>query len=100
MMIISDGGRPSNVDRGYVLRRLIRRMTRHLNKLEIDLSELLGLIDLNIETLKEMYPELEKNKDIIKQVIIEEKDKFYSFIGSLCFDLQKYIFKKDILIKC
>lgn len=76
MMIISDGGRPSNVDRGYVLRRLIRRMTRHLNKLEIDLNELSGLIDLNIENLKEMYPELEKNKDTIKQVIIEEKDKF------------------------
>lgn len=76
MMIISDGGRPSNVDRGYVLRRLIRRMTRHLNKLEIDLNELSGLIDLNIENLKEMYPELEKNKETIKQVIIEEKDKF------------------------
>ena len=76
MMIISDGGRPSNVDRGYVLRRLIRRMTRHLNKLEIDLNELSGLIDLNIENLKEMYPELQKNKEIIKQVIIEEKDKF------------------------
>ena len=76
MMIISDGGRPSNVDRGYVLRRLIRRMTRHLNKLEIDLNELSGLIDLNIENLKEMYPELEKNRDTIKQVIIEEKDKF------------------------
>ncbi len=76
MMIISDGGRPSNVDRGYVLRRLIRRMTRHLNKLGIDLRELSGLIDLNIETLKEMYPDLEKNKDTIKQVLIEEKDKF------------------------
>ena len=76
MMIISDGGRPSNVDRGYVLRRLIRRMTRHLNKLEIDLNELSELIDLNIENLKEMYPELEKNKETIKQVIIEEKDKF------------------------
>ncbi len=76
MMIISDGGRPSNVDRGYVLRRLIRRMTRHLNKLEIDLNELSGLIDLNIDNLKEMYPELEKNRETIKQVMIEEKDKF------------------------
>lgn len=76
MMIISDGGRPSNVDRGYVLRRLIRRMTRHLNKLEIDLNELSDLIDLNIENLKELYPDLEKNKETIKQVLIEEKDKF------------------------
>ena len=76
MMIICDGGRPSNIDRGYVLRRLIRRMIRHLNKLQISLDELAGLIDLNIENLKEMYPDLEKNKDIIKSVIIEEKDKF------------------------
>ncbi len=76
IMIISDGGRPSNVDRGYVLRRLIRRMTRHLNKLQINLDELSNLIELNIENLKEMYPELVKNKEMIKQVIVEEKDKF------------------------
>ena len=76
MMIICDGGRPSNIDRGYVLRRLIRRMIRHLNKLQISLDELASVIDLNIENLKEMYPDLEKNKDIIKSVIIEEKDKF------------------------
>ena len=76
MMIISDGGRPSNIDRGYILRRLIRRMTRHLNKLQISLDELGCLIDLDIEILKEMYPDLDKNKEIIKQVILEEKDKF------------------------
>ena len=76
MMIISDGGRPSNIDRGYILRRLIRRMTRHLNKLQISLDELGCLIDLDIEILKEMYPDLGKNKEIIKQVILEEKDKF------------------------
>lgn len=76
MMVISDGGRPSNIDRGYVLRKLIRRMSRHLNKLQIDLAELANLIDLNIDILKEMYPELEKNRETIKQVIIEEKDKF------------------------
>ena len=76
MMIISDGGRPSNLDRGYVLRRLIRRMIRHMNKLQIDLNELVTLVDVNIKTLNEMYPELEKNKETIKSVIIEEKDKF------------------------
>ena len=76
MMIISDGGRPSNIDRGYILRRLIRRIIRHLNKLQIDLNELSNLIELNIETLKEMYPELEKTKETIKAVILEEKDKF------------------------
>ena len=76
MMIISDGGRPSNIDRGYVLRRLIRRMIRHMNKLQIDLNELSNLIELNVETLKEMYPDLEKNKETIKSVINEEKDKF------------------------
>ena len=76
MMIISDGGRPSNVDRGYVLRRLIRRMVRHMNKLQINLDEISTLIDINVDNLKGMYPELESNQEIIKNVIIEEKNKF------------------------
>ena len=76
MMIICDGGRPSNLDRGYILRRLIRRMIRHMNKLQIDLNELSNLIDLDIEVLKEMYPDLESSREIIKQVLLEEKDKF------------------------
>ncbi len=76
IMIISDGGRPSNLDRGYVLRRLIRRMIRQMNKLQIDLDKLSELIELNINILKDMYPELLKNKEIIKTVILEEKDKF------------------------
>lgn len=76
MMIVSDGGRPSNLDRGYVLRRLIRRMIRHMNKLQINLNELSTLIDINIDNLKEMYPDLNKNREIIKNVILEEKEKF------------------------
>ena len=82
MMIICDGGRPSNLDRGYILRRLIRRMTRHLNKLQIDLNELPNLIELNIETLKEMYPELQEHKQEIKDVIVAEKDKFMKTLNN------------------
>ena len=76
MMVISDGGRPSNIDRGYILRRLIRRMVRHLNKLEINLNELSSLVDIYIDTLGEMYPDLVLKKEEIKQVLIDEKDKF------------------------
>ena len=76
MMLIADGGRPSNIDRGYVLRKLIRRMTRHLNKLQIDLSNMTELMNLSINTLKEMYPELEEHKETIMQVIEEEQNKF------------------------
>ena len=76
MMIIADGGIPSNTDRGYILRRLIRRMTRHLNKLQIDLNELSNLINLNIDVLKNMYPELEQNREKIAQILVAEKDKF------------------------
>ncbi len=82
MMVICDGGKPSNTDRGYILRRLIRRMIRHINKLQIDLENLSILIDLNVENLKNMYPELEENKELIKNVMLEEKDKFIKTLAN------------------
>ncbi len=82
MMIICDGGKPSNTDRGYILRRLIRRMIRHINKLQIDLDELENLIELNIQNLKNMYPELQKNSKTIKFTIIEEKNKFMKTLNN------------------
>lgn len=93
IMIICDGGRPSNIDRGYVLRRLIRRMTRHLSKLQIDLAQLGNLIDLTIDNLNEMYPELKEKKEIIKTVIIEEKDKFTKTLGHGEKEFEKVIAK-------
>lgn len=76
MMIICDGGIPSNTDRGYILRRLIRRLTRHLNKLQISLDVMPEIIDVTINNLKEMYPELLINKEKIKIIIGEEQQKF------------------------
>lgn len=76
MMIICDGGVPSNTDRGYILRRLIRRLTRHLNKLGISIEDFKGIIDITIDNLKEMYPELAENREKIHKVILEEQQKF------------------------
>jgi len=76
IMIIKDGVKPSNIDRGYILRRLLRRCIRHLRKVDIDINKLEYLTYKYIEILKEMYPEVEKEKDEIVKIIIEEKDKF------------------------
>ena len=76
MMIICDGGVPSNTDRGYILRRLIRRLTRHLNKLGISIDAFQEIIDITIDNLKEMYPELAENREKIHKVILEEQQKF------------------------
>ena len=95
IMIIADGGRPSNIDRGYVLRRLIRRMTRHMSKLQIDLENISDLIGLTINNLNEMYPELQTKRDIIKNVIIEEKDKFIKTLGHGEKEFEKVINKRE-----
>ena len=72
------GIKPSNTDQGYVLRRLIRRIIRHENKLGIDINgEFLStLINKIIDDYKEYYPELEKNREVVLSVVETEKNKF------------------------
>jgi alanyl-tRNA synthetase len=74
--IIIDGVQPANVDRGYILRRLIRRAVRHMRKLGIDANEIVRLADSVISSLGHMYKELEDNKDKILSTLEEEKNKF------------------------
>lgn len=76
IMLISDGVKPSNIEQGYILRRLIRRVIRHLRKLGIDVSELRNIAKLNIETIKNMYPELDEKQNEILGTLDAEKNKF------------------------
>ena len=75
--MIIDGVRPSNVDQGYILRRLLRRVIRHMRKIELDTNEIATLVTTFIdEILYEMYPETKANKDTCIEVVVAEKDKF------------------------
>lgn len=76
MFMIIDGVRPSNVEQGYILRRLLRRAIRHMRKVGLNPDEVVALIDTYKEVTKEMYPEVFANIDTIKEVIVDEKNKF------------------------
>ena len=72
------GIKPSNTDQGYILRRLIRRMIRHAKNLGIDInSDWEQVLALNIiEEYKKYYNELEDNKNVVLEVLNNEKIKF------------------------
>ena len=71
--LISDGVVASNLGRGYVLRRLLRRMIRHGRLLGVRKNFLMELAEVGIQIMKETYPELNINADrILKDIDIEE----------------------------
>lgn len=74
--MISDGIMPSNVGRGYVLRRLIRRGARHGRLLGIQGRFLAELSATVIKESKDGYPELEEKKEFIFKVLTQEEEKF------------------------
>ncbi len=69
---------PSNTDRGYILRRLIRRTIRHAKKIGIDINSNFyeEIAKIYIGKFSKYYPELERNEDHILEVIGLEKKKF------------------------
>ena len=72
------GIKPSNVGQGYILRRLIRRAIRHAKKLGIDVnSDWESQIALKIiSKYEKYYNELTTNKDVVIEVLKNEKIKF------------------------
>jgi len=72
---ISDGALPSNVGGGYNLRMMLRRIISTMNRLSLkfDMGE---MVDMQIDYLKNTYPELEKTREDIKTIIGIESDRY------------------------
>ena len=79
--LVSDGVIPSNVERGYILRRLIRRAIdqtteiRYTDSFQLIFNEIINIY-------KQDYPELDKNKDLIIRLYENEREKYYKTISS------------------
>jgi alanyl-tRNA synthetase len=77
LFAISDGSLPSNVGGGYNLRIILRRTLALLARVgwKLDLQD---VMDLHIEQLKPMYPELNEHKNDIKTIMQIESDRYSS----------------------
>ncbi len=80
--MIGDGVIPSNVGRGYVLRRLLRRAARHGRLLGITRPFLAEVCETVIKENESAYPGLREKQDYIIKVISMEETSFYKNIDS------------------
>ena len=74
--LISDGVIPSNEDRGYVLRRIVRRAVRHAYLLGVEKPIMSELADAVITLMDDAYPDLAENKSLIKDSLQREEEGF------------------------
>ncbi len=74
---ISDGAQPSNIERGYVLRKLLRRAVRYARTLlHVEEPFLAGILPGLIETMGEDYPEIVAAQDRIGEILTLEEESF------------------------
>ena len=75
-MLISDGVSASNLGRGYILRRLLRRVVRHGRLLGIDKPFLTALGEASIELMATAYPQLLERREAIGAELAREEARF------------------------
>ncbi len=74
--IIADGVLPSNTDRGYILRRLLRRAVRYADLLGMEPGSLKDIAVLVVEKYEDIYENLKSQKENILSTILQEEEKF------------------------
>jgi alanyl-tRNA synthetase len=80
--MVADGQTPSNEDRGYVLRRILRRAVRHAYGLGVDGRVLPAMVEAVVEVMGPAYPELVAAKADIAGVVGREEERFHRTLRS------------------
>ncbi len=76
VFLIGDGARPGNVERGYVVRRLLRRAVRFADTLGVPADQLSKLVSVVVDEYKNSYPNLLEQQATIEQEIKKEEQQF------------------------
>ena len=73
---IADGAVPGNEGRSYVLRRILRRAARYGRKINLSEPFLYQLVDVLVQTMGDIFPEIKEKKEYVKKVIKGEEESF------------------------
>jgi len=73
---ISDGAVPGNEGRGYVLRRILRRAARYGRKINLSEPFLYQIVDVLVQTMGDVFPEIKEKQNYVKKVIKGEEESF------------------------
>ncbi|MDJ1371054.1 alanine--tRNA ligase [Gulosibacter molinativorax] len=76
LMLIGDGVQPGNEGRGYILRRLLRRVVRNMRLLGVEEATFPQLFPASMRAMKDAYPELERDFDRISRTAYAEEEAF------------------------
>ena len=87
--LISDGVVPANEGRGYVLRRILRRAVTFARKLGVREPVLVTIAETVIEKMREAYPDLERNREFILNVIEQEESRFHDTLDAGLIEVEK-----------
>lgn len=94
VFMIGDGVTPSNTDRGYILRRLLRRAVRYADSLGME-GGLISLLGAVVDIYKDAYPNLLTGVQKIKEEIQKEEEKFRQTLSRGMAEFEK-LSKRDI----
>ncbi|WP_417511929.1 alanine--tRNA ligase [Microbacterium sp.] len=89
LMLLSDGVKPANDGRGYILRRLMRRTVRSMRLLGVDAPTFPELFAASRDAMKASYPVLETEWDRLSSLAVAEEETFLRTLaqGSTILDL-------------
>ncbi len=73
---IADGAQPSNIERGYVLRKILRRAVRYGRNLGMHEPFLAKILPRLVDVMGSDYPELKSSKDRIAEILTLEEEAF------------------------
>jgi alanyl-tRNA synthetase len=74
--LIADGVQPSNEGRGYLLRRMLRRVVSHARRLGIEKEVMPSLVERSVQEFGDAYPELVENRAYVEEVARSEEERF------------------------